>query len=560
MKRFNLILLFFAAFSVQNIFAPNNDNQNDNQTDKERLIPYLKNGLWGYCTQDKKIIIAPQFEEAQFFDTDSSANGEKLTYANVKINGKYGAISPKGDFIVPAMYLMPVFFRGGMGIIFNTQLQEKNAEKLIIINYKNEKIFSSTKNLDLYREMTDGLQGLSLSGEDYRDAKLGFIDAKGKTIIPFVYDPISPVSDGQFQNGRAVLFKNGKLGIIDKKNKIILPFTIQNASPSGHEIAKDGSAKIGLMNGEVLLINPAGKIIGKEKITNNPARNIPSSENLIKNISPKNPSYIGAFDYFLADKNGKKLSSEVYSEISEFKFGDKNTTQNTTQAICAIAKKTTGKMDNLKSFEGIIDANGKEVVPFIYYQIYECADKIVLKTKNGLCGILNAKTLKIHAPCVYNEYLSCNMKNNTVLMRKFANNKDMFFVVNEKGEEKQVAEDFNIFHSSDFNEPNKEMQLFLAKKEDKYTFLNDDFVPVFGYYDFMFFNIYLGGQKFLQAQKKGKKGILNYKNEIIVPFEYDEINSANLSNEDLFWITKNGKSFYVKFPTLPNMKVIEYAD
>ena len=57
MKKFNLMLLLFVAFSVlfvQNIFAQNTDNQ----TDKQRLIPYLKNGLWGYCTQDKKIIIS----------------------------------------------------------------------------------------------------------------------------------------------------------------------------------------------------------------------------------------------------------------------------------------------------------------------------------------------------------------------------------------------------------------------------------------------------------------------------------------------------------------------
>ncbi len=556
MKKNNLVLLLFVAFSVQNIFAQNKANQTDNQ----RLIPYLKNGLWGYCTQDKKIIIPPKFEEAQFFDRDSSENGEKLTYANVKMNGKYGLISQKGDFIVPPTYESVIWFRGGMGIIFNTQLQEKNAEKLIIVNYQGEKIFSSTKYLDIYREMTDGLQGLSLGDEDYRSAKLGFIDAKGKVIIPFVYDQISPVTDGQFQNGRAVLFKNNKLGIIDKKNKIILPFTIQNANPNGHEIAKDGSAKIHLMNSEVLLVNPAGKIIGKEKTANNPNKNIPNSENIIKNTFTSNPNNYGTSANFLTDKSGKKLSNEIYTEISEFKFGDKNATQSTTQALCAIAVKNTGKGDNLQRFYGIIDANGKEVVPFIYDQIYECADKIVLKTKNGLCGILNAKTLKTHTPCVYNDYLSCNMKNNTVLMSKIINKKNAFFVVNDKGEEKQVAQDFELFHSYDFNEPNEPMKLILAKKDGKYTFLNDDFVPVFDYYDFLFFNIYLGGQKFLQAQKNGKKGILNYKNEVTVPFEYDEINSANLSNEDLFWVTKNGKSFYAQFPTSPNIKVIEYAD
>ncbi len=555
MKKNYFILLLFIAFSmffVQNIFAQNNDNQANNQ----RLIPYLKNGLWGYCTQDKKIIIPPKFEEAQLFDKDSSENGEKITYANVKLKGKYGLINQKGDFIVPAMYESVIWFRGGIGIISNMQLEDKNAEKLIVINYKNEKIFSSKKNIGMFREMTDGLQGLSLGGEDYRSAKLGFIDAKGKVIIPFVYDQVSPVSDGQFQNGRAVLFKNNKLGIIDKKNKIILPFTIQNAAPNGHEIAKDGSAKIHLMNGEILLVNPAGKIIGKEKTTNNLNRKIPNSENIIKNTFTSNPNNYGISANFLTDKNGKKLSNEIYAEILEFKFGDKNITQ----TLCAIAVKNTGKGDNLQQFYGIIDANGKEVVPFIYDQIYECSDKMVVKTKNGLFGILNAKTLKTHTPSIYNEYLSCNMKNNAVLMRKFINNKNMFFVVNEKGEEKQVAQDFELFHSYDFNEPNEIMKLILAKKEGKYTFLNDEFVPVFGYYDFLFFNIYLGGQKFLQAQKNGKKGILNYKNEIIVPFEYDEINSANLSNEDLFWVTKNGNSFYAKFPTSPNIKVIEYVD
>ena len=48
--------------------------------------------------------------------------------------------------------------------------------------------------------------------------KFGFIDRKGKTVIPFEYD------FGWPSDKYIIVKKNSKWGIIDSNNKIILPF------------------------------------------------------------------------------------------------------------------------------------------------------------------------------------------------------------------------------------------------------------------------------------------------------------------------------------------------
>ena len=145
-------------------------------------------------------------------------------------------------------------------------------------------------------------------------------------------------------------------------------------------------------------------------------------------------------------------------------------------------------------------------------------------------------------------------------MSKFIDKKSTLFVINEKGQERQVAEGFEVFHSSDFNEMSEPDKFFLAKKGDKLTLLNEDFVPVLEFYEFMIFRFSVGESRFLTVRKNNKIGVVTYKDEVIAPCEYDEINSANTNDYTLFSVKKNGKTFYAKFPTSPNSKVIEYMD
>lgn len=56
------------------------------------LIPYRQGDLWGYARPDKKIMIAPEFNEANLFYEG---------YASVKKGAKYGYINKSGKVVIP---------------------------------------------------------------------------------------------------------------------------------------------------------------------------------------------------------------------------------------------------------------------------------------------------------------------------------------------------------------------------------------------------------------------------------------------------------------------------
>ena len=94
MKIKNLLLVLLLSTSIQ-LFA-----QDANMT----LIPYRKGDLWGYATNDKTIIIKPEYEEANLFYEG---------FAVVKKGGKYGYINPEGKVVIPIKYFSAKHFQFG---------------------------------------------------------------------------------------------------------------------------------------------------------------------------------------------------------------------------------------------------------------------------------------------------------------------------------------------------------------------------------------------------------------------------------------------------------------
>ena len=68
------------------------------------LIPYRKGNSWGYASPDRKIVIAPEYEDAGFFYSG---------YAAVKKGGKYGYINTSGVTVIPFRYYIAKQFRYG---------------------------------------------------------------------------------------------------------------------------------------------------------------------------------------------------------------------------------------------------------------------------------------------------------------------------------------------------------------------------------------------------------------------------------------------------------------
>lgn len=71
----------------------------------EKLIPYRSGELWGYCTPEKKIVIAPKYEFANWFSEGLAlvANGCDEDCYDV-YDGKWGFIDEKGNEVIPLQY------------------------------------------------------------------------------------------------------------------------------------------------------------------------------------------------------------------------------------------------------------------------------------------------------------------------------------------------------------------------------------------------------------------------------------------------------------------------
>ena len=94
MKTKNLLLVCL-LFIAAPVFAQDADLS---------LVPYRKGKLWGYADAQKKIVIAPAYEEADFFSEG---------FAAVKKGGKYGYINKAGKLVIACKFTVAKPFRVG---------------------------------------------------------------------------------------------------------------------------------------------------------------------------------------------------------------------------------------------------------------------------------------------------------------------------------------------------------------------------------------------------------------------------------------------------------------
>lgn len=102
----NLILALFLACTVP-VFAQDADMS---------LIPYRQGDLWGYASADKKIVIKPEYNEADLFYEG---------FAVVKKGSKYGYINKAGKVVIPIKFFVAKPFRYGY---FATPANPKTVE------------------------------------------------------------------------------------------------------------------------------------------------------------------------------------------------------------------------------------------------------------------------------------------------------------------------------------------------------------------------------------------------------------------------------------------------
>ena len=169
--------------------------ENNNQVSETLLIPYRKGEKWGYCSVDKKIMIACVYDKADFFIKEG--------FANVISDNKKSTIDRTGKALPFTLEDNSPFVDGLAVASCNRKFGIVNTNAEIVIPFKYDSI----------HKYCEGFAKVEI------DNKYGFIDRKGNIVVPFEYD--CNVYD--FSDGLAQVTLNGRNGFVNIKGEIIVP-------------------------------------------------------------------------------------------------------------------------------------------------------------------------------------------------------------------------------------------------------------------------------------------------------------------------------------------------
>ncbi len=234
-----------------------------------KLIPYKAGDLWGYLDKDGKIVINPQFNQANVF-----VNGLALVQSP---DNKYGYIGEDGKYIINPTYKYATSFSEGFAcvVIENGKPQfinEKGEVKFTVEGSEYCGVFNDgfalvktgdlwgycdkTGNIKISPQFdyafpfSEGLAAVAKTNKEKNETLWGFINDKGVIIIPCQFQRVN-----SFSEGLSLVSDGKKYGYIDKSGKYIINSQFDNAGDF-----KNGMAIIyqGSLFG---FINKAGKIV-----------------------------------------------------------------------------------------------------------------------------------------------------------------------------------------------------------------------------------------------------------------------------------------------------------
>lgn len=211
------------------------------------MIPYRQGNKWGFSDPDKRVVIAPKYDEVQWFSEG---------YAAVKVGSKWGYINKAGKMIIPAKYTVAKSFRkgylpregkpGGDSVVFagvslkadgyenciNTKgvvtvkcpaiaensVPENNIPVETVVQQKN---YSVPNNNGLFDKIVDDYK-IAGSDETYYIAQknnlYGVFNTKFDTIVPFQYEEIRLVRNTATPYLMAK--RNGMYGVISTQGQV----------------------------------------------------------------------------------------------------------------------------------------------------------------------------------------------------------------------------------------------------------------------------------------------------------------------------------------------------
>jgi len=422
-----------------------------NPLNEKQMILVQKNNKYGYIDIHENIIIPIIYDKLGIFSEDND-----LIYA--RKDQKYFFLNDKGEMVLgPYDFSVDCFSKSGLARI------EKKG-KIGFINKKGKIVIPPKYEYVIYNSIdTFVVLGINvpIKKTNSHNIKWGIFNNKGKALTGFIFDSIYQSTfnthtsrETMAENGLILVRKNNKYAYLNKKLKIKIPYGKYDKALPFNE----NRLAIVSKNGKYGIIDEFGHEIWELKYD--------------KIFHPN--EYGNDEDFFIIQKNSKIGLLDQYAH----KITDINNKEYFKDFV-GIDSTTYIRIFRIKNFKnkfGVIDSKGNLLIPFIYDDIRSFYKKKYSIAKiNNKYGVIDYHN-KLLLPFKYNK-LSFNNKKEILIAK---NNNNKFGVIDLFDK---------IIIPFDYDSIN-----FCCKeiKKDRYI-----------------------------VSKNRKFGLVNNKNKIIIPLKYD---------------------------------------
>lgn len=330
-----------------------------------------------------------------------------------------------------------------------------------------------------------------------KNKKHGLIDAKGKFIIPCLYDDIFR------KTGTVNLYGielNGKYGLADRfTGKVVLEPTYDSKIQFSNGIAQiEKTGKFGLYsaNGNKVVAIPQWDGIGRiqEKL-------------ILVNQDGK---------YGFINLKGAIQIPIVYDQANE--YINRN-------GLVAVRKGTKW---------GYVNSKGKEMTPFKYDRLFNFSEGTSVFMLNEKYGFLDESGKEL-IPAQYDD--ADNFFGGLAFVAQQKDTILKYALINKDGE---LLTDYEF----DYFENNFGEGFALVQKAEKYGVLNkagNYMVPIAcereDIYDYFEFNYFTA----IRVKFNEEMGVISFKGDTLVPFNYDYIENAEYENDNVVLVGRGDK-------------------
>jgi hypothetical protein len=564
---FLLIFISYCTIAIAQVPEPPREMRID--ADKpniknENASYYLKNGKYGFVLENNR-------QEAVYEKITYGINGfivqkgklygiannkglllNKVEFDSigilksnylVKQNGKYGLLSDKGISLLPSKY-NKIFGRNNLVSI----VQGTNGKVQLIFNETGKVFNQDVEYVNLYYNLAIVKS----------NGKFGVIT--DKIIVPFKYDSIAhnisnvtksiqkQVANNVETNNVSrppifdfMVLENNKLGLINSEGAIIYP-------PENDEIKRETMF--------------AYYLIKKENLYS-----IYFTSSKTKTAFNFSRIYADGYGYVMAVQENKAGAFNLTGElIVPFEYDDDFIAQYSGIGLRVTKNKKRGVIDtkgkiivpviyddvstlynsNFKSFikvksdnkEGVINLKGELIIPVEFEWIGVENDFFKVITPNQKVGLYD-KNGKMIVPAEYQWISKSETENSKIIILKKEDKSYNFLNPNN---ELVLPENISAYgYILDENlllnpfASNNNYLLYIKSQKGKFGMLNEmaGVVDIPMIYDTILQRFEAGEHTYFSVQKGNKFGLINEKNEIIIPIKYNDINiNSVVSNYD----------------------------